>query len=111
MNQDGLHLQTLAQNSSVDIVCQIAKGHPDIATPVQLLRNDGTEMKPVERPDDLHFKHVIEHVQCEDMGYVSCNMQKSGARDVSVEKTLLLVECEFWIFSICQTFYLRLHDC
>ncbi|KAK7106130.1 hypothetical protein V1264_017422 [Littorina saxatilis] len=93
LNQDGLHLQTLAHNSSVDIVCQIEKGNPDITTPVRLLRNNGTEIKSLEQLDDLHFKNVIQHVQCEDMGYVSCDMHKSGARDVSVEKTLLLVEC------------------
>lgn len=104
LRQNGSEQAVFAQNSSVDVICQIDKGNPPIETRVRLLREDGTELKPTVRPDDLHVKHVIQYVQCNDMGYVSCDMQETGARDVIVRKHLL-VKCE------CLEYFKNKHFC
>ncbi|XP_070203174.1 uncharacterized protein [Littorina saxatilis] len=46
-------------------------------------------MKPVFQHDALHVTHVIHHVECDDMGSVTCEIEEAGVN----ESIPLLVKC------------------
>lgn len=81
---------SVAQKSSVAVVCTTKTGYPDTQPTARLLWENGTEMKPVVQHDDLHVTHVIQHIDCDDMGSVTCEIEEAGVN----ESIPLLVKCE-----------------